>query len=228
MADDEAGRSIDVGGEQSAAKQLSPIRLSIQATVILERRIISRSYWSVPSWYLHTVAIGEHLRAAVSTEAKTCAPAGASDKGDLFAWSGFDVILYKDACERYWHSLIGDKPLVYVICRDEADETDGADSDALTLQPVTVTVDYDAASAAAETDVPVLSAPIPGDLYRYMEEFVLTHYKPQPFKKRKRRNWSGDERGASNVNSPNSNGPGSDGPSSNAPGDNHRNRRHSP
>jgi len=114
MADDEAGRSIDVGGEQSAAKQLSPIRLSIQATVILERRIISRSYWSVPSWYLHTVAIGEHLRAAVSTEAKTCAPAGASDKGDLFAWSGFDVILYKDACERYWHSLIGDKPLVYV------------------------------------------------------------------------------------------------------------------
>ncbi|MFK7860124.1 MAG: DUF3305 domain-containing protein [Granulosicoccus sp.] len=178
-----------VSGEEDSA-----IRLAIPATVILERRMITRSFWSLPSWYLHTVAIGEHLIASGSLSSGNGTAAGQSENGDLFAWSGFEVMLYKDACERYWHALIGDKPLVYVICRDDADEVDGANANALTLQPITVTVDYDDASASAETDSPVLSAPIPSELYRYMERFVLTHYQPQEFKKRKRRNWS-DEQG---------------------------------
>ncbi|MFK7995485.1 MAG: DUF3305 domain-containing protein [Granulosicoccus sp.] len=170
-------------------------RLLIPATVILERRTISRSFWSLPSWYLHTVAIGEHLVTGHALSGGKGMVAGQSDKGDLFAWSGFEVALYKDACERYWHALIGDKPLVYVICRDEADDIDSSDTDTFSLQPAVVTVDYDDASAAAETDSPVLSAPIPSELYRYMERFVLTHYQPQEFKKRKRRNWS-DEQGS--------------------------------
>lgn len=169
------------------------IRLSVPATIILERRMISRSFWSLPSWYLHTVAVGESLVAADALNGASGMPAGNSDKGELFAWTGFEVTLYKDACERYWHALIGDKPLVYVVCRDETDETDGAAADVLTMHPITVTVDYDDASAAAETDSPVLSAPIPAELYRYMERFVLNHYVPQEFKKRKRRNWSDQE-----------------------------------
>jgi len=175
--------------EVPPAKDDKSIRLSIPATVVIERRMISRSFWSLPSWYLYTVAVGDHLIAAQQQTSVTGEPAGTSDKGDLFAWSGFEVNLYKDACERYWHALIGDKPLVYVICRDETDETNGPDE--LSLRPITVTVDYDAASAASETDSSVLSAPIPGELYRTMERFVLTHYRPQSFKKRKRRNWSG-------------------------------------
>lgn len=171
----------------------SAIRLTIPATVILERRMVSRSFWSLPSWYLHTVATGEHLIAADEPANAHGAAAGVSEKGDLFAWSGFEVTLYKDACERYWHALIGDRPLVYVICRDDTDDTDGASADDLTMQPIAVTIDYDEASAAAETDSPVLSAPITGELYRYMEEFVLTHYKPKAFKKRKRRDWANEQ-----------------------------------
>lgn len=167
-------------------------RLHVSVTVILERRMISRSFWSLPSWYLHTVGVGDNLIAGKTRSCVAGMAAGRSDKGELFAWGGFEVTFYKDACERYWHALIGDKPLVYVICRDETDEVNGVDSRALTLQPVSVTVDYDDASAAAETDSPVLSAPIPAELYRYMERFVMTHYKPAEFKKRKRRNWSGE------------------------------------
>lgn len=180
---------LSIPGEQDSA-----IHLSIPATVLLERRMISRSFWSLPSWYLHTVATGEHLVAGDVTSGGKGVAAGHTDKGDLFAWNGFEVNLYKDACERYWHALIGDKPLVYVICRDEEDDLEDGETNGLTLQPVLVTVDYDDASAAAETDSPVLSAPIPKELYRYMEKFVLTHYQPQEFKKRKRRNWS-DEQG---------------------------------
>ena len=176
----------------------SAIRLSIPVTVILERRMISRSFWSLPSWYLNTVAVGESLIAgrAQARGKGEVVQAGSTDKGDLFAWSGFEVTLYKDACERYWHALIGDKPLIYAVCRDDSEQIQENDLRACSITPLSVTIDYDAASAAAETDSPVLSAPIPGELYRVMERFVLTHYKPQEFKKRKRRNWSEDQRPA--------------------------------
>lgn len=186
--------TIEKAGESRLVAPM-PRSLSIPATVILERRMISRSFWSMPSWYLHAIATGSHLVAADASTRARGTPTGKSEQGDLFAWSGFEVTFYKDACERYWHALIGDKPLVYVICRDVTDENIGEDSSVPSMRPVSVTVDYDEASAAAETDDPVFSRPITGELYRYMEEFVLAHYKPQEFKKRKRRNWSaeGDE-----------------------------------
>ena len=160
----------------------SASRQHIPVTVLLEKRIVTRSFWSMPSWYLHDVAVGHNLIASRANSEGAALPAGNTDNGELYAWSNFEVTLYKDACERYWHALIGDKPLVYVVCREED------------MSPVAVTVDYDEASACAETDEPVLSAPIPAELYRSMERFVLDHYQPKEFKKRKRRNWSEENR----------------------------------
>jgi len=159
--------------------------------------MITRSFWSMPSWYLQTVAIGESLVATEALASTGAVASGSTDKGDLFAWSGFQLTLYKDACERYWHALIGDKPLVYVVCRDDSDDIDGTDAATVSIQPVIVTVDYDEATACAETDELVLSTPIPADLYRHMEDFVLQHYKPKEFKKRKRKKWTGDTPGGS-------------------------------
>ena len=173
----------------------SSTRLSLSVTVLLERRMISRSFWSMPSWYLHAVAVGDNV-AVGDSSASPASPAGTSENGDLFAWPGHKVTLYKDACERYWHALIGEKPLVYVVCRDDSDDVDDAAGASVAVSPVIVTIDYDEATASAETDALVLSRPIPPELYRYMEAFVLQHYKPVEFKKRKRRNWS-DEPGQS-------------------------------
>lgn len=161
--------------------------------------MITRSFWSMPSWYLQTVAIGDSLVATEALASTGAVASGSTDKGDLFAWSGFHITLYKDACERYWHALIGDKPLVYVVCRDNADDIDGTDASEVSIQPVIVTVDYDEATACAETDELVLSTQIPADLYRQMENFVLQHYKPKEFKKRKRKKWSEGAPGDSNY-----------------------------
>jgi hypothetical protein len=166
-------------------------RLHLPVTVLLERRMISRSFWTLPSWYLHTVAVGENLSAGISERAPGT-KLGTTEKGDLFAWSGQIVTLYKDACERYWHALIGDQPLVYVVCKDNEGEHNDQSDELASISPVIVTIDYDDASAAVETDALVLSTGIPPELYRYMESFVLQHYKPSQFKKRQRRNWSGD------------------------------------
>lgn len=158
-------------------------RLHFPAAVLLEKRLVKRQFWQSHAWYLDTVAIGD----GVSSSTTPGELAYRNSTGDVFRWTGFQVTFYKDACERYWHSLISEEPKIYVVCRDpyEADH----DHDA---EPASVTVDYDEALAFAETDDLVLSTAIPPELYRYMEAFVLSHYRPVPFKKRKRKNWSKD------------------------------------
>ncbi len=164
-------------------------RLHFSATVLLEKRKVQRKFWHSHSWYLDTVAIGD----AVCKAAKGGELAYTKSTGDVFRWSGFQVTLYKDACERYWHALISDEPKIYVVCRDSDAECEPHD-----VTPLCITLDYDEALAFAETDDLTLSAPIPPQLYRYMEDFVLAHYRPVPFKKRKRRNWSKEAESAQN------------------------------
>ena len=157
-------------------------RLSVPVAVTLEKRLIEGPFWQQPAWYLDAVLPGEHLTAQSDMGVKTAD----TEHGELFLWTGYRITLYRDACERYWHALIGDKPLVYVVCNE--DETDGS------IEPALVTLDYDEATAHAETDGKVLTAPIPRELYQLMETFVLDNYKPASFRKRKRKNWAGDKR----------------------------------
>ena len=155
----------------------APIRLQLPVTVVLERRTVARGRWSVPSWYLSGVVVGE---AFGESGADGTAVHGATDVPQ-HAWTGRTVTLYRDACERYWHALIGDRPLVYAVCR-EREAAPG-------IEPFVVTIDYDEALAFAETDELVLSTDIAPTLYRYMERFVLDHYRPERFVKRKRKRW---------------------------------------
>lgn len=168
---------------ESDAVPVVASRLHFPATILLEKRAVKRQFWQSHAWYLDTVAIGD----GVSSDSVAGELAYRKDTGDVFRWSGFQVTLYKDACERYWHSLISDEPKIYVVCRD-AYEADHAHD----IEPLSLTADYDEALAFAETDDLVLTALIPPELYRYMEGFVLSHYRPVPFKKRKRKNWSKD------------------------------------
>jgi len=158
----------------------SGIRLDLPVSVVLRQRTIQRGRWSVPIWELEAVALGSHTKLAEGAGKLI----RETDTEKSYSWTGWSITLYKDACERYWHALIGDKPLVYVVCREPFD-----DESALSTEPLLVSVDYDEATAFLETDDTVLSMPIPTDIYRHMEAFVLQHYKPKPFKKRKRKKW---------------------------------------
>jgi len=156
-------------------------RLKLPVIVLLEKRLSKTQRWQIPSWYLQGVAVGDSL----VLQAKPGEKVGETPSGEIYSFGGYSVTLFKDACERYWHALIGDKPLVYVVCNEdvESDEHD------LSVEPKLVTIDYDEAISHAETDGLVLSTDIPAELYRYMENFVLQHYKPKPFEKRKRKKW---------------------------------------
>ena len=167
-----------------------PTRLHLPVTVVLERRTVARGRWSAPSWYLSGVLVGEAFGQR-RTDGLEVRRAAAAPDGDAppqrteYAWTGRAVTLYRDACERYWHALIGDRPLVYAACR-EREAAPG-------LEPFLVTIDYDEAIAFVEADAPVLSTDIAPVLYRYMERFVLAHYRPKPFEKRRRKRWAAGE-----------------------------------
>ncbi len=159
---------------------LSKTRLYLPVSIVLRQRTIQRGVWSVPVWELDAVAMGAHAKVAEGAGELV----RQSDTEKVYSWSGWQLTFYKDACERYWHAWIGDKPLIYVVCREPED-----DESLLSTEPLLVTCDYDEATAYLETDDNVLSMPIPIDIYRHMEAFVLQHYQPKPFEKRKRKKW---------------------------------------
>lgn len=163
------------------------LKMTIPVALVLEKRWVKGAHWQHCVWDLKAVMLGEHLAVnepvtVAGNDSVTDNKRDKLDEPEQSVWPGFKLVLYRDACERYWHALIGDKPLVYVVMQE--DEADGS------VEPALVTLDYDEALAYSETDATVLSAPIPGDLYQLMERFVLQNYQPAEFKKRKRRNWS--------------------------------------
>jgi hypothetical protein len=57
------------------------------------------------------------------------------------------------------------------------------------LRPFQVTLSYDEAASYMEVDEPVFSLPMPPEVYRWLEGYVLEHYVPERKKKRKRDDW---------------------------------------
>ncbi len=144
--------------------------------VLMRRQENSASPWGIPRWTLIAVLPDtdppEHGRRRLVHEA---------DGEHDFEWSGLWVHLFRDAAESYWYNLVGREPSLFVICRP---------GDDIDLAPFAVTANYDEAGAHMEADDTVLAAPLPGQLARELETFVMTHYRPEAPRKRRRRNWA--------------------------------------
>ena len=104
------------------------------------------------------------------------------DDGEVrqYLCSGLRVELYRDDADSYYYNLMGERPSLFVICRQDA----GA-----ALHPVLLTLSYDETVSYLEVDDAVYSVPMPPDIYRWVERFVLMHYVPEKKKKRKRDDW---------------------------------------
>jgi hypothetical protein len=59
-------------------------------------------------------------------------------------------------------------------------------------EPVLVTLSFDAGQAYQEADETVYAVPLPPELYRAAEAFVIAHYVPEKKRKRKLENWKGE------------------------------------
>ena len=151
--------------------------VNIPVTVIMQRKQISRGRWSIPSWQAVAVAAG----GALASSAADRTPLRADAQEDQFLWGGIPLELHSDWAESYRYNLIGDQPRLFVVCNAISEGE---------LRPVMVTANPDEASAHLEGDDQVFTTPVPPEIYKQLERFVVEYCAPKPRRKRKRRNWS--------------------------------------
>ncbi len=104
-------------------------------------------------------------------------------------YSNLNIRLYLDECESYYHNMMSPEPGCFIVAR--AEDEDGNDTDVPI--PVLVTLSFDEAHAYLEGEDIVYAVPIPAELYRWAEAYVLKNYSAEKRKKRKRKNWKEGE-----------------------------------
>lgn len=151
-------------------------------SVIMERRKVPNNPWISESWSAVGVTVGaagdgggENPRLLVK------GPSAAQ-----YLWTGLTVELFPDEAESYYHNLTVGTPGCYLVVRSREDGMP---------QPVLVTLSFDAGQAYQEGGETVYSVPLPPELYRAAEAFILAHYVPEKKTKRARRAWMEDADG---------------------------------
>lgn len=153
---------------------------AFEVAVILEKRRSRTTPWRDHTWGAAGVVAasgGDHRHGPQ--------PIRCDEESEQYLWPGFRLELHRDQAESYYHNLTSDNPGLFVVCRHDEDERP---------EPFLVSASYDEAAAYMEVDETVYRVPVPPEIYRWVEAYVLTHYKPEPRKKRKRRDWSEDHR----------------------------------
>lgn len=165
---------------EQQSQQAAELPKNFDLAVILDKRRTHTSPWRTHTWGAAGVV------AAAGGDRRDGPQRIRAEEGlEQFLWPGFTLNLHKDEAESYYHNLTSDNPGLFVVCRFDADERP---------EPFLVTAAYDEASAYMEADDTVYRVPIPPEVYRWVEAFVLANYQPQERKKRKRNDWSEEGR----------------------------------
>jgi hypothetical protein len=153
--------------------------VTLQVSVIMQKRQVRQGGWAVPSW--EAVGIVPFDSTTGIQRRQLVRDDGESQQ---FLWAGFPLRLYRDGAESYWYNLSGDNPALYILCHEDP----GGE-----VVPFAVTANHDEASAGVEGDDRVYAAPIPAEIYAQLEKFVVENFTPREKKIRKRKNWSEDK-----------------------------------
>ena len=149
-------------------------------TVIMERRPAQVSPWVSHIWSAIGITAGDSQNIPDELTDKSRV-SHVDDDIQLHIYSGYQVKLYVDECDSYYHNLMSPSPHCFVVVRQNDDDD--------APKPFIVSLSFDEAHAYLEGDDSVFAVDIPPELYRWTEAFVLTHYCPQQRKKRKRKDW---------------------------------------
>ena len=155
---------------------------SFPVSVVMEHSRVENNIWISDKWDVEAIiAGGENTGAAPKRNISRI-----GEDEEKYIWSNYQINLYKDEAESYYFNIISETPFVFVFCRDE--ENDGQ------LRPFNVSVNYDEAASYMELDDQVFQVPMPPEIYRWLEAYVVNNYVPLKKKKRKRVNWNDDDK----------------------------------
>ena len=174
-------------GLPGSEKPVSLIPASpIPVSVIMERRRVTGSRWITESWQALGVTVGDlvaNLPGHGPGEPRLLIEGPGAAQ---YLWTGLRVEFFPDEAESYYHNLIVEAPGCYILARPRDDGMP---------RPVLVTASFDAAQAYHEGGETVYRVPMPPQLYRAAEAFVLAHYVPEMRRKRERQDWKGESHG---------------------------------
>lgn len=160
----------------SLEERKKTLPLSMPVAVIMERRE-STNIWADEIWTAVGVTGDTQLE---SPEQAGWRVINEQPGMQQVLYAGFNIVLYVDECESYYHNIVSPDPDIYVIVRENDDGVP---------VPYIVTPSFDEANAYLECEGEVFTVPMPPELYIWMEEFVLQHYMPEKRVKRKRKDW---------------------------------------
>jgi hypothetical protein len=153
----------------------------IPVTVIMEKQPTMSSKWVDHIW----VAIGVTVSNVDSNAEQMPEYTDIEDDARLKIYTGHQVRLYIDECDSYYYNLMSPTPRCFVVVRQDDDDDEP--------EPFIVSLSFDEAHAYLEGDDEVFAVDIPPEIYKWTESFVLEHYCPEQFKKRKRKDWKDKE-----------------------------------
>lgn len=156
-------------------------------SIVMQHRIIENNVWLSDQWEAEAVIAGGSN--ADEIPEKTVSRVGEDE--EKYIWVNYQINLFADEAESYYFNIVSDNPCVFVVCRDE--EEDGE------LVPFKVSVNYDEASSFLELEEQVFKVPMPAEIYRWVEAFVVNNYVPVKRKKRKREDWKGNHKKSNQV-----------------------------
>jgi hypothetical protein len=148
-------------------------------SVITEKQPITHHPWLSERWQVLGIALA-HEKQTIQR-----LPMRITKHSEQYLWQGFVLQLHRDEATSYYHNLLSDTPKMFVVCRPSSESAEP--------MPFLVTLSYDEASAYLEAEAEVYSVPIPPEIYRWAEQYVVEHYVPEQPKKRRRKNWVAEE-----------------------------------
>lgn len=150
---------------------------SFALAVIMARTAVSGNRWVDCSWS----AVGVVVDGRQDARQVTTGGAGTTLQ---VLHHGFQVRLFVDECESYYHNLVSPRPRCYVIASTDEQEVP---------VPRFISLSFDEAHAYLEGEEELFSVDLPAELYRWVETFVLANYVPVKRTKRKLKNWSEEQ-----------------------------------
>jgi Protein of unknown function (DUF3305) len=153
----------------------NPDQLSdrIPLSVVTTREPVKDNPWITERWRVVGVIAGQAQDSGkISRTLLRYGP-----DSEQFLWTGFVLRLRPPETDAYYYNIIGQNPSLYVYCEDD---------DSGEPRPRSITAEYIDAMSHSECGNTTFSVPMPPEVYRCIERYVLEHHIPEePKMKRK-------------------------------------------
>jgi hypothetical protein len=157
-----------------SAEQSAPAVKQIPVAVIMAREPVHDNPWIEERWKVAGVVAGE----ASASPTITRALLRYGPEGEQYLWKGLTLRLHSSETDSYYFNIVGQSPKLYVYCEYD----DGGEP-----CPRSVTAEYIDALSHVEGGNTAFPVPMPPDVYRTIEQFVIEHYVPEEPQLRRKR-----------------------------------------